>query len=59
MGLIILVIGVSLFVERQFSFGLDMHKDLFVFFGLIINLSSLNHSYKMKDISGELINDKI
>ena len=38
MGLIILVIGVSLFAERQFSFGLDMHKDLFVFFGLIVNL---------------------
>lgn len=58
-GLIILVVGISLFTVRQFSFGLDMHKDLFVFFGLIINLPSLNHSYRMKDISGELINDKI
>ncbi|MBA7523744.1 hypothetical protein ES705_15878 [subsurface metagenome] len=58
-GLIVLVVGISLFIERQFSFRLDMHKDLFVFFGLIINLPSLNHSYKMKDISGELINDKI
>ena len=38
MGLIILVISVSLFVERQFSFSLDMHKDLFVFFALIVNL---------------------
>jgi len=38
MGLIILVVGLSLFIERQFSFGLDMHKDLFVFFGLIVNL---------------------
>ena len=38
MSLVILIIGVSLFVERQFSFGLDMHKDLFVFFGLIVNL---------------------
>ena len=37
-GLIILVVGISLFTERQFSFGLDMHKDLFVFFGLIVNL---------------------
>jgi O-antigen ligase len=58
-GLIVLVVGILLFIERQFSFRLDMHKDLFVFFGLIINLPSLNHSYKMKDISGELINDKI
>ena len=38
MGLIILVVGISLFIERQFSFRLDMHKDLFVFFGLIVNL---------------------
>ena len=38
MSLIILIIGVSLFVERQFSYGLDMHKDLFVFFGVIVNL---------------------
>ena len=38
MGLIILVVGISLFIERQFSFGLDMHKDLFVFLGLIVNL---------------------
>ena len=37
-GLIVLVVGISLFTERQFSFRLDMHKDLFVFFGLIINL---------------------
>ena len=38
MGLIILVVAISLIVERQFSFGLDMHKDLFVFFGIIVNL---------------------
>ncbi|MBA7532003.1 hypothetical protein ES705_24229 [subsurface metagenome] len=38
MGLVILVVSVSLFVGRQFSFGLDMHKDLFVFLGLIVNL---------------------
>ncbi len=38
MGLIILVVGLSLFIERQFSFRFDMHKDLFVFFGLIVNL---------------------
>jgi len=27
-----------LLVGRQFSFGLDMHKDLFVFLALIVNL---------------------
>ena len=58
-SLIVLVVGISLFIERQFSFRLDMHKDLFVFFGLIVNLPLLNRSYKMRDISGELINDKI
>ena len=42
MSLIILIIGISLFAERQFSFGLDMHKDLFVFFGLIVNLPFLD-----------------
>jgi len=38
-GSIILTLCVSLFIEKQFSYGLDMHKDLFVFFGLVINLS--------------------
>jgi len=38
MSLIILAIGISLFVERQFSFGLDMHKDLFAFLGIVVSL---------------------
>ena len=38
MSLIILIIGVSLFMERQFSFGLDMHKDLFAFLGIVVSL---------------------
>ena len=37
-GLIILTISLVLLVGRQFSFGLDMHKDLFVFLALIVNL---------------------
>ena len=37
-GLIILTISLSLFIEKQFSYGLDMHKDLFAFLGLVVNL---------------------
>jgi len=37
-GLMILTISFILLIERQFSFGLDMHKDLFVFLALIVNL---------------------
>jgi O-antigen ligase len=54
MGLIILVISVSLFVGRQFSFGLDMHKDLFVFLGLIVNLPLIDWGRNQ----GEMFLDK-
>jgi len=37
-GLMTLTIGLVLLAGRQFSFGLDMHKDLFVFLALIVNL---------------------
>jgi len=37
-GLIILTLSVTLFIERQFSYGLDMNKDLFVFLGLVVSL---------------------
>jgi len=56
-GLIILTLSVSLFIEKQFSYGLDMHKDLFVFLGLMVNLPSLTNSYKTKDVSKGLIDD--
>ena len=41
MGLMILTVSVVLLVGRQFSFGLDMHRDLFVFLALIVNLSAI------------------
>ena len=31
-GLIVLTLCFSLFIEKQFSYGLNMHKDLFIFF---------------------------
>jgi O-antigen ligase len=43
-GLIILTLSVTLFIEKQFSYGLDMHKDLFVFLGLIVNLPFIDWS---------------
>jgi len=50
-GLIILTLSVTLFIEKQFSYGLDMHKDLFVFLGLMVNLPLLSHSHKIRNIS--------
>jgi O-antigen ligase len=50
-GLIVLTLSMTLFIEKQFSYGLDMHKDLFVFLGLMINLPLLSHSNKMGNIS--------
>jgi len=37
-ALIILTVSLFLFVEKQFSYRLDMHKDLFAFLGLVVNL---------------------
>lgn len=37
-GLIVLSLSLTLFIEKQFSYGLDMHKDLFAFLGLVMNL---------------------
>jgi O-antigen ligase len=41
LGLMVLTVGIALLVGRQFSFGLDMHKDLFAFLGLVVNLPLL------------------
>jgi len=40
-GLTVIVITVSLLIEKQFSFALDMNKDLFTFLGLVINLPTM------------------
>lgn len=40
-GLTVLVAALTLLVEKQFSYGLTMHKDLFVFLGLVANLARL------------------
>jgi len=50
-GLIILTLSVTLFIVKQFSYGLDMHKDLFVFLGLMVNLPLLSNSHKIRNIS--------
>ena len=36
-GLTVLVVALTLLVEKQFSYGLTMHKDLFAFLGLVVN----------------------
>lgn len=42
-GLAVLTISFVLLVEKQFSFGLTMHKDLFAFLGLVVNLPQLSN----------------
>ena len=37
-GVAVLVVALTLLVEKQFSYGLTMHKDLFAFLGLVVNL---------------------
>lgn len=37
-GLTVLIVALTLLVEKQFSYGLTMHKDLFAFLGLVVNL---------------------
>ncbi|MCD6318040.1 O-antigen ligase family protein, partial [Candidatus Aerophobetes bacterium] len=55
-ALIILTVSLSLFVEKQFSYGLDMHKDLFAFLGLVVNLPLIARSNK---VNGSLKRNKL
>ena len=43
-GLAILTVSLILLVEKQFSYSLTMHKELFSFLGLIVNLPDLSSS---------------
>jgi len=52
-GLMVLTIGITLLIGRQFSFGLNMHKDLFVFLGLAVNLSSVKLRNREDEFSKE------
>jgi len=47
-GLIILVVVVTLFIEKQISYSLTTHKDLFTFLALIVNLPSLSSNPNVK-----------
>ncbi len=47
-GLTVLVISLTLLVEKQFSYSLTMHKELFSFLGLIVNLPDLSSSPNVK-----------
>jgi len=43
-GLVVLVVSLTLLVEKQFSYNLIMHKDLFAFLGLTVNLATISRS---------------
>ena len=47
-GLAVLTVSLILLVEKQFSYSLTMHKELFVFLGIIVNLPDLSSSLKVK-----------
>ena len=41
-GLVVLVVSLTLLVEKQFSYNLTMHKELFAFLGIAVNLTYLS-----------------
>ena len=43
-GLAVLTVSLILLVEKQFSYSLTMHKELFVFLAIIVNLPDLSSS---------------
>jgi O-antigen ligase len=47
-GLAVLAISLTLLVEKQFSYSLTMHKELFTFLGIIVNLPDLSSSPNVK-----------
>lgn len=47
-GLTVLVISLTLLTEKQFSYSLTMHKELFSFLGIIVNFPDLSSSPNVK-----------
>jgi O-antigen ligase len=47
-GLAVLAVSLALLVEKQFSYNLTMHKELFTFLALIVNLPDLSSSPNVK-----------
>ena len=47
-GMAILAVSLTLLVEKQFSYNLTMHKELFTFLGIIVNLPDLSSSPNVK-----------
>ena len=47
-GLAVLTVSLILLVEKQFSYSLTMHKELFTFLGIIANLPDLSSSPNVK-----------
>jgi len=47
-GLAVLAVSLILLVEKQFSYSLTMHKDLFTFLAIIVNLPDLSSSPNIK-----------
>lgn len=47
-GLAVLTVSLILLVEKQFSYSLTMHKELFAFLGIVVNLPDLSSSPNVK-----------
>jgi len=52
-GLTVLTVSLILLVEKQFSYSLTMHKELFSFLGIIVNLPYLSHRPNLKESKAE------
>ena len=46
-GLVVFVVSLTLLVEKQFSYNLTMHKELFAFLGIAVNLTYLSKRRKV------------
>jgi len=42
-GLLVIIVAVALFMDKQVSYALDGDKDLFIFLGLVVNLPYIVH----------------
>jgi O-antigen ligase len=58
-GLIIIVITIALFIDKQVSYELAGDKDLFAFLGIIINLPFLKSKKYDKHVNGNNLEEKV
>jgi len=53
-GLLVLVVSVALFTDKQVGYALDMDKDLFIFLGLMLNAAYMGEADALNNRQGNL-----